>query len=465
MTSVPALLIGGTSSGCGKTTATLGLMAALVRQGLFVQGFKVGPDYIDPGLHRLVTGRPSWNLDSWMGGRRSVIATFSRVMAGNVWGAEGVPDIGVVEGVMGLFDGSGGMDDRGSSAEIAAWLDIPVVLVVNARGLARSIAALVKGFASMRADLRLGGVIATRVGSRNHADMLHEAMESACPGIPLLACLPLDEGVARPSRHLGLVTAEDSPLPLGRQEALAEWFSANADIGACIALAQGSGAWCETNATRRLPPPRARIAVARDEAFCFVYPAFLDALERAGAELIFFSPLHDAAVPDCDGIWLPGGYPELHAAKLSANTGMVRSLRTMAEKVPVHGECGGYVWLLESLDVDGTLYPMSGCLPGTARLGSRRAALGYRTVRLCGDHPLGAQGTRLRGHEFHYSQLLDAPDKAGVEPLWTVFERRDRELGNEGMRRGKVSGTWVHVHPDSDPEMAERFVQACAARP
>ena len=466
MSTTPALLVGGVSSGCGKTTATLGLMVALARRGLTVQGFKVGPDYIDPGLHGLVTGRPSWNLDGWMGDRASLVRAFGRVMSGDVWSAGGLqagPDIGIVEGVMGLFDGADGASDRGSSAEVAAWLDIPVVLVVDVRGLSRSVAAIARGYASMREDLRFGGVIATRVASPNHANLLREAMRSTCPDIPLLACLPLDDTLTRPSRHLGLITAEDGPLPPQQQDALAAWFADNADMDALIRLARNGGVPRPVEETPAVPR-RARIAIARDEAFCFVYPAFLDALDRAGAEIVFFSPMRDVAVPACDGVWLPGGYPELYATRLSENRAMAQSLREAALRVPVHGECGGYIWLLESLEVEGQRYPMSGCLPGAARLGVRRAALGYRSLSLCEDHPLGLAGTLLRGHEFHYSALIGEVQQlyAGdVRPLWTVADRQGRPLSFEGLRRGMISGTWIHLHPDCDAAMVARFVRAC----
>jgi cobyrinic acid a,c-diamide synthase len=459
----PALLIGGVSSGCGKTTAVLGLMAAMKQRGLRVQGFKVGPDYIDPGLHAQVTGRPSWNLDGWMGDRDSVRHTFARVMAGQTWPDLDAPDIGIVEGVMGLYDGADGASDRGSSAEIAAWLGIPVVLVVDARGLARSIAAIARGYSSLREDLPLAGVIATRVASANHADLLYSAMEQACPDIPLLACLPPDDRISRPSRHLGLHSAETDPLTSEQQHVLAEWFREHADLSAFAALASGFDLDLPERAASSV---KAHIAVASDKAFCFIYPAMIDALRRAGARISFFSPLEDAALPPCDGVWLPGGYPELFAKRLAANRSMADSMRRAVDAgVPVHGECGGYIWLMEALEVDGMPYPMLGCLPGTARLHNRRAALGYRQARLLSPCALGLDEHDVRGHEFHYSALTEDVTalyrQAGVNPLWEVRDRKGRELGPEGMVRGRVSGTWIHVHPDSDPDLARRFLAAC----
>ena len=466
------LLVGGVASGCGKTTVTLGLMAALRRRGLRVQGFKVGPDYIDPGLHACVTGRPSWNLDGWMCGEAVVRRTFLCAMRGQggMEGDEEPADIGIVEGVMGLFDGASGTDDTGSSAEIAVWLHLPVILVIDARGMARSVAAMARGYASMRPDMRLAGVICTRVASPNHEDLLRDAMASACPDIPLLGCLPVDDAVVRPARHLGLVTADDEPVSAEQRQALAAWVDAHVDVNRLIRLSglpvvNGPSGHVEPPAPLPVTPARRpRIAVARDRAFCFVYPALLAALRAAGADAVFFSPLADARLPACDGVWIPGGYPEVHASALAANRGLCEELRAaVAAGLPAHGECGGYIWLMESLETAEGRFAMAGCLPGTVRIGVRRAALGYREVRLGADTPFGSEDATVRGHEFHYGSIVEGTaDGAGVLPLWRISDRRGHDLGMEGRRLGSVSGSWVHVHPDSSPDFIPAFVAACS---
>lgn len=460
------LLIGGVASGCGKTTVTLALMAALCTRGHTVQGFKVGPDYIDPGLHALVTGRASWNLDSWMCGRDTVIRTFHHAMHEGCAAA----DMGIVEGVMGLFDGASGKDDSGSSAEIAAWLGLPVVLVVDARSMARSVAAIVRGYTGMRADLRFAGVLCTRVGSANHAALIRDAFAASCPDIPLLGCLPYDPAVERASRHLGLLTAQECPLPPTQQGAMATWLTHHVDLDALIAAATMHTPPCPPRATP-LPslPCRPRIAIARDAAFCFMYPALPAALTAAGAEVVYFSPLADADLPPCDGVWVPGGYPELHAPALAANNRLRAAIRAAADAgLPIHGECGGYIWLMDGLETPSGRYAMTGCLPGTVRIGERRAALGYRGMHTHGATAFGPAGTTTRGHEFHYGVITEPVHARyampGCTPLWQLTDRQGAPLGVDGCVRGCVSGSWAHLHPEANPHCMAAFVAACACR-
>jgi cobyrinic acid a,c-diamide synthase len=446
---MPALLIAAPGSGSGKTTLTLGLMAALRRRGLVVAPFKVGPDYIDPGHHAAICGRVSHNLDGWMCGRQRVRQTFADA-------ADGV-DIALIEGVMGLFDGISGGSEEGSSAEIAKWLGVPVLLVVDARSQARSFAALVKGFAAFDAGLNLAGVIANRVGSDRHRQLLQESV-AATPGLPpLLGCLPRNEEIVLPQRHLGLVTAADLPADTGFGERLADWVETHLDLDLLLRLATEASAVIKPVArSRSMPAIRARIGIARDRAFCFYYPENLQLLEQAGAELVSFSPLSDAELPKgLDGIYLGGGYPELHAGQLAANHGLLGQLRRQAEAgLPIYAECGGFMYLCRSLDER----PLVGVFPCAARMLPRRKALGYRQVELSEATPLGPVGTRARGHEFHYSEITAAESMTHCYRLG----RRDGEaLGTEGYRYKNVLGSYVHLHFGSNPQLAVNFVDFC----
>jgi cobyrinic acid a,c-diamide synthase len=445
---VRPLLIAAPASGCGKTTVTLGLLAALRRRGLKVAPFKVGPDYIDPGHHAAVCGRTSRNLDGWMCGEEEVRTSFAR-------GCQGA-DAAVIEGVMGLFDGAAGENDEGSSAEIARWLDAAIVLVVDARSQARSIAAVVKGFVDFDPRLRFAGVVLNRVGSERHEELLRAALASV-PGLPpLLGCLPREARVALPERHLGLVTA-------GERESgyapLADLIEAQLDLDWLLASAQALA--LDTGGKGQAPPleartPVVRIGVARDRAFCFCYPENLELLVRAGAELVFFSPLTDAELPEgLDGLYLPGGYPELHGDELAANRPLLEALRLQAKAgLPIYAECGGLMLL--SAAIDGRA--MAGIFPARAQMLERRQALGYREVTLQHDGPLGPAGTVARGHEFHYSTLAMPPQ---VRRDYRLSRRGGVDLGAEGYRVGNVLGSYVHLHFASNPQLAGNFVNFC----
>ncbi len=451
------LLIAAPASGSGKTTVTLGLLAALHRRGLAVAPFKVGPDYIDPGHHAAACGRTSRNLDGWMCGEERVRESFAR-------GCEGA-DLAVIEGVMGLFDGAAGERDEGSSAEIARWLDAEIVLVVDARSQARSVAALVKGFVEFDPRLRFAGVVLNRVGSQRHEDLLRAALASVPDLPPLLGCLPREDRVALPERHLGLVTAEDGETDYAP---LAELVETRLDLDR---LLESRGQVWTLDTRVQCPDltpltpapvkgpgltPQVRIGVARDRAFCFCYPENLELLAQAGAELVFFSPLADAELPGgLDGLYLPGGYPELHGEKLAANASLLAELRRMAATgLPIYAECGGFMLLSEGIDG----YPMAGIFPARARMLARRQALGYREVTLEADGPLGPAGSVARGHAFHYSTLAMPPQ---VRRDYRLARRDGVDLGAEGYRVGNVLGSYVHLHFASNPQLAENFVHFC----
>ena len=453
---MPPLIIAAPSSGCGKTTVTLGILAAMRRRGVAVAPFKVGPDFIDPGHHEKACGQISRNLDSWMCGEGGVREIYARGCAG--------AEVAVVEGVMGLFDGARGDSDAGSTAEVARLLGGRVLLVVDARSQARSAAALVFGFTRFAPDLQFAGVIFNRVGSPRHEQLLRAAVTSV-PGLPpVVGCLPRGEEWTLPERHLGLVTAED----LGRGEIffdrLAEWTERHLDLdgllkGTTDAAFDPEHQVKSKDLTPPMTPPkgeRVRIAVARDEAFCFYYPENLELLEAAGAEIVFFSPLHDAALPPgVRGIYLGGGYPELHAGRLAANESLRRQIRAVAgQGMPIHAECGGFMYLAR--EIDGL--PMCAVFPAAARMLPRRKALGYREVTLAADGPFGAAGTVLRGHEFHYSEM-DLP--LSVARDYRLSRPAGEDLGAEGYRMGNVLGSYVHLHFGSNPKAARRFVDFC----
>jgi len=431
------LLISGTGSGVGKTTVALGLMGAFARKGLKVAPFKAGPDFIDPGLHRLAAGRPSRNLDTWMMPWRALQGAFARGCAG--------ADVAVVEGAMGLFDGARGRSQAGTSAHLARRLGLPVLLVVDARGMAGSAAAVVRGFATLDPKVRLAGVVLNRVAGTSHLAHLREAIERRAR-VPVLGWLLREAGLAIPERHLGLTTAGDlqGDAVLARiAGAVAEGLDLERVLAAAAPLRP------QDPAPRRDPAPRLRLGVARDAAFCFLYPDTLERLAEAGVAAVPFSLLADGAPPaGVDGLYLPGGYPELHAAALAANVAMREGIRSAAKAgLPVYAECGGLMYLSQGItDADGAFHPMCGVLPARCRMLERRAALGYREVTVDAAGPLGATGARLKGHEFHYSEIdADALARAGVARTLTLARRGGAGARPEGWRVGRAWATYAHV--------------------
>ncbi len=441
------LIIAAPASGSGKTTLTLGLLTALRQRGLEVAPFKVGPDFIDPGHHATASGRISRNLDGWICGEQAVRASFSRGCAG--------ADLALVEGVMGLFDGASGGSDEGSTAEISRWLNGRILLVVDARSQARSAAALVKGFVDFDPRLQFAGVVFNRVGSERHRELLEQALGST-PGLPpLLGCLPRRDETCLAERHLGLVTAAEGQA---NYAALADLVEEHLDLDA---LLQGQSLSRNRPGPCQGPPSikkRVRIGVARDTAFCFCYPENLEQLEAAGAELAFFSPLQDLLPDNLDGLYLPGGYPELFLDQLAQNGEMIGQLRAVAEAgLPIYAECGGLLLLCEGLNGQ----PLCGIFPAQARLLARRKALGYREVSFSEATPLGPAGTVARGHEFHYSELEMPPT---ITRSYRLSRKGGVDLGREGFRYKNVLASYVHLHFGSNPQLAENFVSFCEKR-
>lgn len=434
---IKGLLISAPASGTGKTTVTLGLLAALRAQGVTVQPFKSGPDYIDPAFHTAAAGRPSFNLDSW-----AMPAGTLHAIRAQAAGA----DLILAEGSMGLFDGVAiaGEAGSGASADIATLMGWPVVLVIDVSGQAQSAAAVALGFAKLRPDMPFAGVILNRVASPRHEAMVRAGMTDA--GIRVFGSLPRNPDITLPERHLGLVQAEENPELEAILARAAAFIAANVDIPALLEAAHAAESATDTHG--QTPPPGMRIALARDAAFSFVYPHLITAWRQAGATVLPFSPLADQGPDDtADCCWLPGGYPELHAGKLAAAVTFSHKIKSFAKTRPVHGECGGYMAMGAALvDKDGTSHQMVGLLGLVTSYAQRKMHLGYRQAQLAHPIPGHGMGARLRGHEFHYSTILSQPD----EPLATVRDASGAIVPETGSLRrfdggGMATGTYFHL--------------------
>jgi cobyrinic acid a,c-diamide synthase len=449
------IVIAGTHSGCGKTTVTLGILAALRKKGLAVQPFKAGPDFIDAGLHRLAVDRPSRNLDRWMCGPEYVIACFRRHAAG--------ADIAVVEGVMGMYDGDS------STAGLAALLQVPVILVVDAYGMAESAGAVVEGFVNFglrisecgmetvkseirnpKSAIEFAGVIFNRVASENHYKRLSDSVRD----VPVLGYLPREMNFEIPHRHLGLSIAEENPLAGENIDRLADAVIRHVDIDAIIRQAEiPNGDQQRHTAGGRKESGRFRLAVAYDKAFSFYYEDNLDLMRDAGAEIIRFSPLVDRTIPDrADAVYIGGGYPELHAEALSRNRSMLASVHAWVNAgKPLYAECGGMMYLSIGIrDFDDRFFAMAGVFPFETRM-TRKPRLGYREILLNEDCIIGARGERCRGHEFHYSEIREgAPGQ-----VYSLCDSRGKVLPAEGFRYKNTLASYVHIHFGSNRRIVE----------
>jgi cobyrinic acid a,c-diamide synthase len=430
------LMVAAPRSGAGKTVITLAMLAALRRRGIAVRAAKTGPDYIDPGFHAAATGAACHNLDSWAMPPPLLDALVAEASSGT--------ELLVVEGVMGLFDGIAGASGRhGSTADLAARFELPVVLVLDVAGQSQSAAAVVRGFAAHDPAVRIAGVILNRVGSERHRALVSDAIVALSPPIPVLGAIPRADALALPERHLGLVQAGERHDLARWLDRLAELAERHLDLDAVIGRAAPLGT-AAAPAVSALPPPGQRIALACDQAFSFVYPHILDGWRRAGAEIVTYSPLADEPPPDdCDACWLPGGYPELHAGTLAAASRFRAGLEHFAQSRPVHGECGGYMVLGQGLeDGDGTRHTMTGLLGHATSFARRKLQLGYREARLLAESPIGTAGSVVRGHEFHYATLISPGDDA---PLADLTDGQGRPLGPCGGRRDRVTGAFFHA--------------------
>ena len=437
------LVMGAVSSGSGKTTLTLGLIAALRARGLTVQPYKVGPDYIDTSYHALASGRPSHNLDSWLMPKEQLRSIFETTI--------GDADIALVEGVMGLYDG--GRRGISSTAEIAKLLGAPVVLVIDAKSMGASAAAIALGFREYDRDVELAGVILNRIGSATHRQMIEDALKAI--DIKCFGSLKRNERFAIPERHLGLLMADENPAldfitDLGR--AVEEQIDVDELIRAARAMT------VMPTVGRTTIERTCRIGIARDEAFSFYYPESLTELERLGAELIEFSPLRDDRLPTVDGLILGGGYPEMFAAELECNVSMRNAIaRAAAAGLPIYAECGGYMYLMrELIGFDGRRYEMCGVFDGRATMNERLQMVGYVEAELMTDCVIGRRGDRVRAHEFHFSSA-----DVETKKIFRCTRLRTEKIYEAGAVEGNVVGSYLHLHFAGCPSVAEHFIKRC----
>jgi cobyrinic acid a,c-diamide synthase len=428
------LIVAAARSGSGKTTVTLGLLAALKRRGIAVGAAKAGPDYIDPAFHAAATGAASINLDSW-----AMPPGLLDALTGD---AAQTAELLIIEGVMGLFDGvPGPAGHTGSTADLATRFRLPVLLVLDVSGQSQTAAAVVRGLALHDPGVRIAGVVLNRVGGERHRTLVTDAIKGL--GIPVLGGVPREDALAMPERHLGLVQAQEHDDLTARLDRLADMAERHLDLDRIVAIAAPLTV-AAASYRAALPPPGQRIAVAADPAFTFFYPHLRDGWRRDGAEIIPFSPLADEPPPrDCDACWLPGGYPELHAGLLANAHRFQEGLRRFGATSPVHGECGGYMVLGESIeDAQGKRHAMVGLLSHATSFAVRKLHLGYREARLLADGPLGRADSVIRGHEFHYATLISP---GADERCIDLTNAQGQPVGTAGGRRGHVTGTFFHA--------------------
>lgn len=453
----PGIVIAGTNSGCGKTTLSMGVMAALKKKGLKVQPFKVGPDYIDPMFHTFITGRPSCNLDSWILPHETVKHLY------NTHAQDA--DIAVTEGVMGFYDGHGVTSLSGSTAEVADLIGAPVVLVLNAEAMSLSAAAMVKGFCDLSPQARVRGVILNRVSGEVHYQLMKEAIERYTE-VKVLGYLKNMKEAALESRHLGLVTSSEIHDLQHQVDQLAEEVASTVDLEGLLHLAkEAAPVQCTAPVLPDPIPGKVRIGVAKDKAFCFYYQDNLDLLTSLGGELVSFSPLTDAALPEnLQGLYLGGGYPEVWAAALERNQTMKQAVQAHVQKgLPVYAECGGMMYLMERLRTgEGTTHAMAGVLPGSSHITSSLQRFGYVTVKTQKDTILAGAGQQIRAHEFHYSDVK-VPDD--TQRAYQVMKHRNGQVSRQwqcGYQVQRVLGGYPHLHFWANPHFAKGFLESCA---
>ncbi len=441
------IVIAATQSGAGKTTITCGIIAALRKRGLKVQAYKVGPDYIDTGFHEVAAGRPAQNLDSWLVGNDKLGEIF--------YSTYGDADIAIIEGVMGLYDG--GRGGISSTAEVAKILNAPVILVIDAKSAGTSVAATALGFREYDKDVNLAGVILNRIGSASHEKIITDALADI--GIKCFGAVKRDDEIILPSRHLGLVQAAENNFA-DVVNKIGEKISAQINLDALITLAEKvSLPFTSYLLPSTLYPLPAKIGVARDEAFSFYYAESLRELEKLGAELIFFSPLHDEQLPKVDGLILGGGYPELYAAQLEGNKKIRTEIKRAAENgMPIFAECGGYMYLMNFLtDFDGKIYEMCGVIPNQAVMTDKLQTVGYVEATLDRDCVIGKRGDKLHAHEFHFST-------AGDNAAGKIFHCEKLRTGAKyfaGYADKNIAASYLHIHFAGCPDAAKNFISAC----
>lgn len=453
MKKIPRLVIAATHSGAGKTTITCGIIAALRKRGLKVQSYKIGPDYIDTGFHKIAAGRPSQNLDSWLVGKDKIAEIF--------YDTANDADIAIIEGVMGLYDG--GRDGISSTAEIAKILNAPVILVIDAKSAGISVAATALGFREFDKDLNFVGVILNRIGSESHEKMIVDALKKI--GIKTFGAVRRDNEIVMPSRHLGLVQAAENNFA-DILDKILEKISAQINLDELLVVSNqwsvNSGQWSvkSENPYSLLPTPYSlKIGIARDEAFSFYYDESLRELEKLGAEIIFFSPLHDEILPKVDGIIFGGGYPENFAAKLESNKKIRSEIKRAADNgLPIYAECGGYMYLMNFLkDFDGKIFEMCGVIPNTAEMTKKLQMVGYVAATIEKDCIIGNRGDKIHAHEFHFSKEIDNL----AENIFSCEKLRTGEKYFAGYAEKNICASYLHTHFVGCPNVAKNFINAC----
>jgi len=438
----------------------------LSKRGYNIASFKVGPDFIDPGHHAKITGKVSRNLDGWMLSKQYNIKCFNKYSS--------KADIAVIEGVMGLFDGYDGKSESGSTAQMAKWLGLPVILSVDAKSMARSAAALVKGFEEFDKDLFFAGVIFNNVGSKKHLAYLQEALKENVK-MPCIGGIANNRDICIPERHLGLVTTQEHALSNENINKLADTIEKSIDLKMFVKMLPDIPYTDLTDNSKNkkqddslalncLLKKKVRIGVAMDKAFCFYYQDNLDLLCQSGAELVFFSPVKENSLPEeIDGLYFGGGYPEIFAKELAEKVDLHSQIRKKClDDMPIYSECGGFIYLCKSLfDQNGNKHPMAGCFPFNAKMSSSLRSLGYREIRLLKNSVIGSKGEIIRGHEFHYSLLEDFVKNAGMETIYSVADKiGDKAIAN-GYKINQCLGSYIHLHFGSNMDSARHFVKAC----
>ena len=442
----PRIIIAATQSGSGKTTITTGLLAALKNRGLNVQSYKIGPDYIDTGWHELASGKISHNLDSWLVGKDKLKEIFTATSSG--------ADISIIEGVMGLYDG--GRGGISSTAEISKLINAPVVLVIDAKSMGTSAAAVALGFREFDKSINLAGVILNRLGSDSHKKMVVDALNDL--GIKCFGAIKRNDEFILPERHLGLVPTTESNS-LNVIEKICAAVETQVDIDALITLAENS-APLTPSPIFHFPSPLITIAVARDEAFSFYYGESLRELEKLGAEIVFFSPLNDETLPEnISGLIIGGGFPEMFAARLEQNKKIRADIFNAAQSgLPIFAECGGFMYLMrELIDFDGKSFEMCGAIDGSATMTNKLQTVGYVEAEILKDCALGRAGDKIRAHEFHFSKELKSSSE-------NIFKCKRMRTGAEyfaGTAIKNLVASYLHIHFAGCPNVAKNFIDAC----
>lgn len=450
---IPRIVIAGTHSGVGKTTIVTGLLAVLKEKGLTIQSYKVGPDYIDPGYHQLASGKVAHNLDTWLVPTDKLVPIFAKTASSN--------DIVIIEGVMGLYDG--GRTGISSTAAIAKILKTPVVLVIDARSIGESAAAIALGYKMYDQEVNVVGVIINRLGSQTHKSMICDALDRI--GIPVLGCIYRNDALHMPERHLGLTPVTEHNAS-DRISELREQISSQLDINKLLEIAQSSPSLCsleEVTNNSQKTPLNLRIGVAQDDAFSFYYPESLDVLKSLGAEIIPFSPISDNELPQVDGLLFGGGFPEMFANELAINVGMRQSIKQACQEgMPVYAECGGFMYLTKKIvDFEGQKYDMVGVIPATCSMQSKLQTVGYVEATALTENILCDTGDTLRGHEFHFSQMLIDENQKDFPWAFQFKKTRTGEIYNGGYANKNVVASYLHMHFAGNEQNALRFLSSC----